>query len=116
MRHIMLAALLLLSSCAGTTTASTTAAAQAVLNEAVNYWGVAKGVAEVAVIAQPELGPVVSAAEAVIQPLVDQAQATATQATVDIAAATALAQQIQAQIAALTVKTAPAVKVVPGAG
>ncbi len=106
---------LLLSGCAGTvpTAATTTVpAAQAKLQAAVTLYGISKGIAEVAAIADPGLAPVLNTVVATLDPLVARAQP-ALAAPGDATAIESLAETISAQANALTLVAAPVIKVVP---
>ena len=110
------AAAMLLSGCAGAATSATTAAtipaAQAKLRAAVTLYGISKGIAEVAAIADPGLAPVLGTVIATLDPLVARAQP-ALAAPVDATAIEALAATISAQANALTLVAAPVIRVVP---
>lgn len=95
-------------------TTATISKAQTDLQAAINVYGVAKGIGQVASLAVPGLVPIVAAATAVADPLVAQAQTALNAATVDANAIEQLAAAINAQASALTLAAAPAVKVVPG--
>ena len=86
--------------------------AKADLSQALNAWGVAKGIADVAVLADPALALPVGAMEAVIDPLVPIAQSMLTATAPDMQQLTQLMQQIQTEIAAIETATAPQIKVV----
>ena len=103
-----------LSGCAGSGASlqSDATAAKADLSQALNAWGVAKGIAGVAVLADPALALPVGAMEAVIDPLVPIAQTMLTATDVDMQQLTQLVQQIQTEIAAMETATAPQIKVV----
>ncbi len=106
---------LLLAACAGTANTATTTtipAAQAKLQAAVRLYGISKGIAEVAAIADPGLAPVLSAVVATLDPLVARAQP-ALVAPSDATAVEALAETISEQANALTLVAAPVIKVVP---
>lgn len=75
--------------------------------EAAAFYGVAKGIAEVAALAEPTLAPVVAAIVAVCDPLV--AALTAGHLASDASAA---AVRLAAQAQTLLLATAPAVRVV----
>ncbi len=117
MKHLTLAvfAALGLSACA--TTASTgvqtdLASARADLSRAVDAYGIAKGIADVAVAADPTLAAPVEQTESVIDPLIPKAQAMLAEADVDALQITQLVQEIQQQIVVIETTTAPQVKVV----
>lgn len=105
-----------LAGCAASTTAAVTAtvsSAQTKLQDAISLWGIAKGIAEVAGIADPALAPILGAGISVVDPLVVEAQSALNAATVDAAAIETLAATITARANALTVQAAPVVTVVP---
>jgi hypothetical protein len=113
-----------LTGCAGTlpSVANATAAASATvstaqtdLQDAINAYGIAKGIAQVAELVQPELSPVVAAAAAVADPLVAQAQTILNAGTSDANAIEALVTTIKAQAQTLTLSGAPSVTVIPNA-
>lgn len=121
-RKIALATVLAVSlglvGCAASTTAAVTATvstAQAKLQSAINLWGIAKGIAQVAAIADPALAPILGVGIAAVDPLVSQAQTALNMATVDATAIEALAATITAQANTLTVQAAPVITVVPSA-
>ena len=89
------------------------AAAQAFLAQAVQFYGIAKGIALVAEVAAPQLAPVITAAIAVLDPLVAEATPLITAAAADATNVQNLATQIHVQAAALQVATANVIKVVP---
>jgi len=110
---------LMLAGCQTSQTASTAATvtsalttAQAAVNQAVTFYGVAKGIAQVAEAADPTLAAPISTAIAVLDPLVVTAQAALQVATTDAPTLEALAAQIQSQAQALETTAAPAIKVV----
>ena len=82
------------------------------LAQALNAWGVAKGIAGVAVMADPSLAAPVGVMIAVIDPLVPIAQAMLTTTAPDMQKLTQIMQQIQTEIAAIETATAPQIKVV----
>ena len=86
--------------------------AKADLSQALNAWGVAKGIADVAVLADPALAVPVAAMEAVIDPLVPVAQTMLTATAPDMQQLSQIMQQIQTEIAAIEAATAPQIKVV----
>jgi uncharacterized protein YceK len=102
-----------------TVTAATTAAAATVskaqtdLQDAINAYGVAKGIAQVATLVQPEIGPAVSAATAIGDPVVAQAQTILNAGTSDANAIEALVTTIESQAQTLTLAGAPSVTVIP---
>lgn len=113
---IALSGLLLVGACSATTTAAVTATvskAQQDLQTAINLYGIAKGIAQVAAVAEPALAPILTGGIAAIDPLVSQAQTALNAATVDATAIEQLAATITAQANTLTAQAAPAVKVVP---
>lgn len=86
--------------------------AQQQAQAAINLYGIAKGVALVAEVADPTVAPALAAGIAIADPLVAKAQLTLNDATADAGAVTALATQITAQANVLTAKAAPSIKVV----
>lgn len=86
--------------------------AQQQAQAAINLYGIAKGVALVAEVADPTVAPALAAGIAIADPLVAKAQLTLNDATADATAVTALATQITAQANVLTAKAAPVIKVV----
>lgn len=112
----VLATSLGLAGCAATTTAAATAtvsSAQTKLQAAINLWGIAKGIAQVAGIADPALAPILGAGIAAVDPLVTQAQVALSAATIDATAIETLAATITARANTLTVQAAPVITVVP---
>lgn len=87
--------------------------AENAVDSAINQWRIAKGVAEVAVKADPRLAPAVNAAVAKVDPILAKAEAAAPLASADARALLALAAQISAQAAEVMAVAAPAVRVVP---
>jgi hypothetical protein len=79
---------------------------------AVNLWGIAKGIALVAEVAQPALVPVLAPAIAIGDPLAAAATLALNDTTADAGAVSSLAAQITTQANAITATAAPAVKVV----
>ncbi len=75
--------------------------------DALALYGIARGVAEVAVVAEPALAPLVAALVAIADPLMARLQ----QAQAD----TAAAAQLEAQAKALLLRTASVVHVLPNA-
>ena len=121
MRIIAIPALCLLAACSTGTTAKvqstvagSLATAQADLGKAVTFYGVAKGIALAAELAEPSIKPVVDEALAVLDPLSATAQQLLATTQTDAAPVEALAVEIQAQAVALANTAAPAVKVVGG--
>jgi len=105
------------ASTAAITTASTSASnaltqAQTALSTAVNFYGTAKGLAQIAALADPSLAPSINAAIAVLDPIASAAQTALNSASTDVASLTALANQITTQASQLQVIAAPAIKVV----
>lgn len=97
-------------------TAATTATiskAQQDLQTALNLYGVAKGIGQVASLADPALGVVVAGISAIADPVVAKAQIALNDATTDANTIEALVVQITAQANSLTVKAAPVVSIVP---
>lgn len=115
--------LLSLSACADLPTLSAaTAAATATVSQAqtdvqnaINLYGVAKGIAQVASLAMPQIAPIIAAVTLVADPDIAKAQQALNDASVDATALEQLATSISAQANALTLKGAPAVTVVPNA-
>ena len=102
--------------CAGTTAAAvkaTVSPAQAQLQAAITLYGISKGIAQVAAIADPGLAPVLAIVTASLDPVVARAQLALGAATLDAVALEALAATISAQANALTLAAAPVIKVVP---
>ena len=122
-RALFLAMGLGLTGCAqlSAATSATTAvsvsvsAAQDRLQAAIDLYGIAKGIAEVAAVADPSLAPALVTLTATVDPQVARAQAILTAGTVDVAAIQALAATISAQANALELQAAPVIKVVPSA-
>lgn len=116
MRILPLACLLMLAACSASTTTAVTATvstAQKDLQGAITLYGIAKGIAEVASVADPALAVPLGASIAALDPIVAKAQTALNAATVDAAAIEALTAQITAQANALTTTAAPVIKVVP---
>lgn len=108
----------LLAGCAGTSVTSTTVAtslttAQQDTQNAINLYGVAKGIAQIAELADPALDPAISKGIAIADPIVAKAQLALNDASADATALEALVTQITQQADALTVQSAGVVKVVP---
>lgn len=110
----------LLSACAvsptsvtPTTIATSLTTAQADTQKAINLYGVSKGLAEIAELADPELAPLINAGFAATDPIVAKAQLALNDASTDAAALEALVAQISAQANTLTVQSAGVIKVVP---
>ncbi len=117
MKHLALAVLAAigLGACAttaGTAVQSDLATAKADLSRAVDAYGIAKGIADVAVAANPSLAAPVAQVEGVIDPLIPQAQAMLAAADASASQITQLVQQIQQQIVVIETTTAQQVKVV----
>ncbi len=102
---------LALSGCAGTLTAVRRVAATVgpTASEAVTLYGIAKGVAEVASVAEPALAPLISAMIAASDPLVAELQRKLLAAQAEASAAT----QLEAQAKALLLHSAASVRVLP---
>ncbi len=122
MRNLALAGACLfgLSACADTAITPTTVTtslttAQQDLQKALNLYGIAKGIAQIAEMADPALEPVLAPAIAVTDPLVAKAQVALNDASADATALEALVAQISSQANALTVQSAAVIKVVPAA-
>ena len=88
------------------------ARAREVVETARVAYGVAKGMAAVAVTARPDLGPQVAAAETAIDAAFATADLAITSSTATAADVAALVAQVTAQVQQLTVTAAPAVRVV----
>ena len=119
MKHPVLAVLAAMGLGACATTAGTTiqgdlAGAKADLGRAVSAYGIAKGIADVAVAADPTLAAPVERTEGVIEPLIPKAQAmlAAADANANALQVTQLVQEIQQQIVVMETATAQQVKVV----
>ncbi len=122
MRNLALAGACLfgLSACAGTAITPTTVTtslttAQQDLQKALNLYGIAKGIAQIAEMADPALAPVLAPAIAATDPLVARAQVALNDASADATALEALVAQISQQANTLTVQSAAVIKVVPAA-
>jgi len=122
MRNILLisAAALGLVACStgsATTTSATTTltTAETAVQSAINFYGIAKGIAEVAEVADPTLAAPIQVAISVLDPLVASAQSALTSATADAPTLISLASQIQSQAAQVETLAAPAIKAVPSA-
>ena len=108
----------ILVACTPANTATATAdvtAAQTAIQTAITGYGVVKGIAQVAAMADPALAAPIAVAIAALDPLVAKAQAALNAASTDAPTLIALAAQITAQAQALQVMAAPAIKVVPSA-
>lgn len=92
---------------------TTISTAQADVQKAITLYGIVKGIAQVATLADPTIGPLVSMATTTLDPLVAKAQTALNDATIDANALEALAATITAQANTLTTKTAGVVTVVP---
>lgn len=106
---------LLLSGCASSSNSPSSAdipAAQAKLQAAITLYGISKGIAEVAVVADPALAPILASVIGTLDPLVARARP-ALAAPADAGAIEALAATISEQANALTLVAAPVIKVVP---
>ena len=86
--------------------------AQQKAQAAIDLYGVAKGIALVAEVADPTVAPALIAGIAIADPLVAKAQLALNDATADAGTVAALADQITAQANVITAKAAPVVKVV----
>lgn len=89
------------------------AAAQAKVQQVIDLYGVAKGMALVAELARPDFKPALDAAFAVADPLVAKAQSALLLASTDASTLLTLAETIQGQVNSLTAKSAPVVTVIP---
>jgi hypothetical protein len=116
MKHFAVAALATAALCGCATTSATVqtdlATTKASLSQAVNAYGIARGIADVAVAADPTLAAPVAQMEAVIDPLIPVAQTMLAASDADALQVTQLARQIQSEIVAIETATAPKVKVV----
>lgn len=121
-RILLLLPLLALTACPGSlptvanveaATTATVSQAQADLQTAINLYGVAKGIGQIASLANPAVGAVVTGITSFADPVVAQAQVALNDATTDAASIEALVTQITAQANNLTLKAAPAITVVP---
>src|SRR6202012_700564 len=105
-------AALALAACSPTSLTNTTAeltAAQTAVQTAINGYGIVKGMAGGASLADPALAPTIALAEAALDPLVAKAQTALNNAQTDAATLVSLAAQITAQAQALQATSAPAV-------
>ncbi len=123
-RRLMFPAALALAvaACSPAQHASTTATvnnaltvAQQDAQAAINMYGIAKGLAEVAIVSDPSLAPVLTTAIAAADPIVAKLQTALTAADATVPAIEALVSQITAQANTLTLQAAPVVKAVPAA-
>ena len=117
MKHLALAVLAAISlgACAtttGTSVQTDLASAKADLGRAVDAYRIAKGIADVAVAADPTLAAPVQQTESVIDPLIPKAQAMLAEANVDALQVAQLVQEIQQQIVVIETTTASQIKVV----
>jgi hypothetical protein len=109
------------SACTGTsavpytTSVASLTALRADVQNAIRLYGIAKGIAEVAELAQPDLAPAINAAIAVADPLAVKVQIALDGASVDAIALEAMISQIVGQANSLTVQSAAVIKVVPSA-
>ena len=87
--------------------------ARGVLQDAVTFYGIALGIAQVAELADPALVPVVAAVVAILGPLIDAAKATLASSTASVANMAAQAETIRAKAVILVTSTAQVIKVVP---
>ena len=87
--------------------------ARVALDEAIKAYGIAKGIADVAVTADPALLLPVTAIEAVIDPLIPMAQTLLADASADAAQLKQVTQQITSQVIAVETSTAQVIKVIP---
>lgn len=104
---------------AGATATAGLGSANTILGNIVKDWGIAKGIAQIAVqFASASLPPgaatIILAAIAVGDSLFATAQSLLDAGTADVATATSVATQLQAQAQALRLTAAPAIKVVAG--
>ena len=86
--------------------------AKVALNEAIEAYGIAKGIADVAVTADPALLIPVAAIEAVIDPLIPVAQTLLADASADASQVKQVTQQITSQVIAVETTTAQKITVV----
>jgi len=105
------AALCLLAGCdmvpaatKATVSKATVSKAQADLQTAIDLYGVAKGIAEVAGLVNPGVGVAIAGLAAAVDPVVARAQTALNDATTDAAAIEALSGEITAQANAITVR------------
>ena len=113
---ICAAALAALSACSAQQQANvdvTLTQAQQAAQKAIDLYGVAKGIAMVAEIADPSLAPAISAGISFTDPLVAKAQIALNDASADAASLMLLVQQISDKANSLTVESASVIKVVP---
>ncbi len=95
-----------------TSVSTALATAQKDASTAVAFYQTAKGIAQVAELADPTLAGPINAAISVLDPLMATAQAALSTATTDAPTLEALATQIQTQAVTLAQTAAPAIKVV----
>ena len=107
-------AVAMLSGCAisQVTLQSDLAKAKAALSQALQAYGIAKGIAEVAVAADPALAIPVAALETIIDPLIPLAESLLADATANATQVTQMVQQIQTQVIAVETTTAGQIKVI----
>ncbi len=91
----------------------TAAQAQAYAQDAIKLWGIAKGIAQVAEVADPKLAAIVDPVIAFTDPKVAQAQAALTAADADVPVLLALAGSIKDQANAVTLACAPSITATP---
>jgi hypothetical protein len=120
MRYSALAVMLTLAACDPATLAKNTSTfnsgvstATADLQSAVDFYGFAKGAADLVVLVKPQYAAPVAAVEAKLDPLVAQAQTYITNGTTDIAAAEALVTEINTDAKTLQMTVATQVTVTP---
>ena len=105
-----------LAACSQQQNAAITSGAAQVTEVAQNIvadYGIAKGIAQVAEVADPGLVPSVNAVLAKTDPIIGQLEALSTQVSPDVAAVEALVAQAQLQLQGLRLLTAPKVTVIP---
>ncbi len=104
----------LLSGCAVSEVTMQTdlAKAKAALSQAIQAYGIAKGIADVAIAADPALAIPVAAIEAVIDPLIPLAETLLADANAKTTQITQLLQEIQTQVIAVETTTAGQIKVI----
>jgi hypothetical protein len=116
MKSLAIAVLATASLCActtaGTSMQTDITTAKAELSRAVEAYGIARGIAGVAVAANPSLTAPVARMESVIDPLIPAAQTLIAASDVSTLQVAQLVEQIQAEIVAIETATAPQIKVV----
>ena len=116
MKRLLLVALaaVSLSGCAisQATLQNDLAQAKADLQAAIQAYGIAKGIADVAIAADPALALPVTAIEAIIDPLVPVAESMLADASADVTDVNSLVQKLDTQILAVETTTAGKIKVI----